>query len=191
MVRLSAPDASREPDSALVQSTDPPYNHLWPCALPWLSAVPERVKHQARVADQRIRKQVPRLSFKPDSSFFRKIALGAVGTRAVQRDLNQHGHETVELERGSTDTKLWKDVKRKRVRVPDLVCQACGVRVESRAKTRPDLAMSHSPTDEARAWDFGMVDEDWIAFPVCQPADETYWSAGQLTRANSYWHERN
>lgn len=50
-----------------------------------------------------------------------------------------------ELERGSTDTKLWKDVKRKRVRIPDLVCTKCGLRVESRAKTAPDLSMSHSP----------------------------------------------
>jgi hypothetical protein len=132
-----------------------------------------------------------RLAFKPDSSFFRKIAIGAVGTRAICADLARHNHGMRELERGSTDTKLWKDVKRKRVRIPDLVCAKCGLRVESRAKTAPDLSMSHSPTEEARAWDFGMVDRDLIAFPVCQAVQESYWSSGQLHADLSYWHERN
>jgi len=132
-----------------------------------------------------------RLSFKPDSSFFRKITIGAVGCRAVCVDLTQYGHNVVELERGSTDTKLWKEVKRKRVRIPDLVCVNCGLRVESRAKTASDLSMSHSPTEEARAWDFGMVARDVIAFPVCEAVDELYWSNGQLLSALSYWHERN
>ena len=65
---------------------------------------------------------MPRLAFKPDSSFFRKIVIGAVGTRTVATHLAAHGHDMVELERGSLDTKLWKEVKRKRVRIPDLVC---------------------------------------------------------------------
>jgi len=134
---------------------------------------------------------MPRLAQKPDSSFFRKIVIGAVGTRAVAADLAARQHEMVELERGSTDTKLWKDVKRKRVRIPDLVCLLCGLRVESRAKTKPELSMSHSLTDEARAWDFGMVDSDCIAFPVCEAVDEKYWSAGKLSESSSYWHERN
>ena len=116
---------------------------------------------------------MPRLSFKPDASFFRKIAIGAVGARAVVKDLSQQGHEIDELERGSTDTKLWKDVKRKRVRIPDLVCLLCGMRIESRAKTKADLSMSHSPMDEARAWDFGMVDSDVVAFPICEANDES------------------
>jgi len=132
-----------------------------------------------------------RLAFKPDSSFFRKIAIGAVGARAVAEDLDGYGHQIDELERGSTDTKLWKDVKRKRVRIPDLVCRRCGLRIESRAKTKAELSMSHSPTDEARAWDFGMVDADWVAFPVCEPAQEESWTAGRLGTTASYWHERN
>jgi hypothetical protein len=131
-----------------------------------------------------------RLAFKPDASFFRKIAIGAIGTRAVSADLARHGHQVVELERGATDTKLWKDVKRKRVRIPDLVCSRCGQRIESRAKTKAELAMSHSLADEARAWDFGMVDPDWVAFPVCEPADEVPWSVGRLRAGASYWHER-
>jgi len=134
---------------------------------------------------------MPRLALKPDSSFFRKIVIGAVGTRSVSSHLSSHHHEIVELERGSMDTKLWKDVKRKRVRIPDLVCKRCGLRVESRAKTKRELSMSHSVTDEARAWDFGMVDSDYVAFPICEVATEKYWSAGKLNNAASYWHERN
>jgi hypothetical protein len=132
-----------------------------------------------------------RLALKPDSSFFRKIVIGAVGARSVCSDLDAHGHRTLELERGSTDTKLWKDVKRKRVRIPDLVCVRCGQRIESRAKTDPTLSMSHSDADEARAWDFGLVDSDLIAFPVCVPVKEEYWSAGRLGGDASYWHERS
>jgi hypothetical protein len=132
-----------------------------------------------------------RLAFKPDSSFFRKIAIGAVGARAVVADLEAHGHRVVELERGATDTKLWKDVKRKRVRIPDLLCRQCGLRIESRAKTKPDLSMSHSPNEAERAWDYGMVDDDYVAFPVCGPADDEYWSVGKLGNLSSYWHERS
>src|SRR2546422_5336154 len=123
---------------------------------------------------------MPRLALKPDSSFFRKIAIGAVGTRAIKTDLAQFNHTIAELERGSLDTKLWKEVKRKRVRIPDLVCSLCGIRVESRAKTKAELSMSHSPTDAERAWDFGMVESDWIAFPVCRPLDEKLWTYGRL-----------
>jgi HEAT repeat protein len=130
-------------------------------------------------------------AFKPDSSFFRKIAIGAVGTRAVCADLNQRQHTMVELERGSTDTKLWKDVKRKRVRIPDLVCTACGLRVESRAKSKAELSMSHSPSETERSWDFGMVDADVVAYPICVAVAERYWSSGKLNEGSSYWHERN
>lgn len=51
--------------------------------------------------------------------------------------------------------------------------------------------MSHSPTDQERAWDFGMVDADVIAFPVCKAREEQQWSAGRLSEPISYWHERN
>ena len=132
-----------------------------------------------------------RLSLKPDSSFFRKISVGAVGARSVISDLSGHGHRIAELERGSTDTKLWKDVKRKQVRIPDLVCSRCGVRIESRAKTKRNLSMSHSPTNEARAWDYGMVGSDVVAFPICEASDEGYWSLGRLNGGESYWRERN
>ena len=132
-----------------------------------------------------------RLSFKSDASFFRKVAIGAVGARAVCADLARHGHEVVELERGSTETKLWKDVKRKRIRIPDLVCLRCGLRVESRAKVKAELSMSHNPIEQERAWDFGMVDADSVAFPVCVADKESSWSNGKLHNHVSYWHERN
>ena len=134
---------------------------------------------------------MPRLALKPDSSFFRKIALGAVGSRHVAKDLERLGHRIVELERGAMGTKLWKEVKRKRVRIPDLVCEICGLRIESRAKTKSELSMSHSPMDHERAWDFGMVGTDVIAFPVCKVDEEKQWTSGQLNEPISYWHERN
>lgn len=130
-------------------------------------------------------------AFKPDSSFFRKVALGAVGARAIRDDLAPHGHDLIELERGSTDTKLWKDVKRKRVRIPDLVCVKCGVRIESRAKTKAEFKMSHSLAEAERAWDFGLVGDDWIAFPICDVIQEVPWTRGRLDDDVSYWHERN
>jgi HEAT repeat protein len=131
-----------------------------------------------------------RLSLKPDSSFFKKIVVGAVGSRAVCNDLNSLGHNMIELERGSTDTKIWKEVKRKRVRIPDLVCTNCGIRVESRAKTSPMLAMSHSD-DFERNWDYGMVDDDLIAFPVTNVISEEIWSIGKLIDGISEWNESN
>ena len=130
------------------------------------------------------------MPFKPDSSFFRKIVIGAVGTKAVCDDLAPHGYDLVELERGATDTKIWKDVKRKRVRIPDLVCKNTGVRIESRAKTKRKLEMSHSPDEAERAWDYGMVDQDWIAFPICISQDDDDWSQGELEDGNSYFHQR-
>lgn len=133
---------------------------------------------------------MPRLYFKSDSSFFRKIVIGAIGTRSARDDLASRGHVMAELENGSTDTKIWKDVKRKRVRIPDLVCTQCGLRVESRAKTNRSISMSHSSTDAERAWDFGMVDDDIVAFPVCDASVETNWNSEKLQDKQSYWHSR-
>lgn len=117
------------------------------------------------------------------------LAVGAVGAQAVQRHLNSLGHDVVELERGSLATRIWRDVKRKRVRIPDLCCTRCGLRIESRAKTSADLSMSHSPSDAERAWNFGMLDSDWIAFPILS-AEEGAWSAGALDSHRSLWRER-
>lgn len=107
-------------------------------------------------------------------------------------DLEKNGHNLAELENGSTATKLWKDVKRKRVRIPDLVCLNCGARVESRAKSnKPAIVVSHSEKDAERAWDYGLIPDDIVAFPVCTsiPA-EPAWSVGRLKNNFSYWHSQ-
>lgn len=121
--------------------------------------------------------------------------MGAIGSREVRRDLAQRNHQVVELERGSLDAKIWKDVKRKRVRIPDLLCTCCGQRIEARAKSEPRISMSHSPTIAERRWDYGMVATDWIALPICkeQPGIEEradHWTRGMLVGDLSYWNEK-
>ena len=130
-----------------------------------------------------------RSAFKTNASFFRMLAQGAVGAQVVQHYLNGLGHRIVELERGALSTKIWRDVKRKRVRIPDLCCTACGTRIESRAKTSPDLRMSHSTGDAERAWDYGMLDSDWVAFPILSPEHHIR-DAGALGSRRSLWRER-
>ena len=107
-------------------------------------------------------------SFKTDESFLEKLAIGAIGTQKVIEDLTNQGHTPVELERGSTGYKIWKTIKIKRVRVPDILCINSGIRVESRAKTKLIITMSHSSADETRGWDFGLKDEDFAALVVCE-----------------------
>lgn len=130
-----------------------------------------------------------RNAFKTNASFFRMLALGAVGAQTVQQHLNELGHRTIELERGALSTKIWRDVKRKRVRIPDLCCTSYGVRIESRAKTSPDLRMSHSTGDAERAWDYGMLDSDWVAFPILSLEQEVR-DMGALDSQRSLWRER-
>ena len=131
----------------------------------------------------------PRNAFKTNASFFRMLALGAVGAQTVQQHLNELGHRIIELERGALSTKIWRDVKRKRVRIPDLCCTACGVRIESRAKRSPHLRMSHSTGDAERAWDYGMLDSDWVAFPILSPEQDVR-DMGALESRRSLWRER-
>jgi hypothetical protein len=118
------------------------------------------------------------------------LAAGVVGARAVQQHLNSLGHNVVELERGALSTRIWRSVKRKRVRIPDLCCTRCGVRIESRAKTKTELSRSHSPGEAERAWHYGMLDSDWVAFPILS-AGESVWSAGRLHKQRSLWRERH
>lgn len=108
-----------------------------------------------------------RRAFKTDESFLEKIAIGATGTKFIFDDLTRQGHEPIELERGSMSFKIWKAIKIKRVRVPDILCVRCGTRVESRAKTKLEISMSHSKTQPERGWDAGLIDQDKVAFVVC------------------------
>lgn len=50
--------------------------------------------------------------------------------------------------------------------------------------------MSHSPSDAERAWHYGMLDTDWVAFPILS-AEEKEWSAGVLDTRRSLWRERS
>lgn len=104
------------------------------------------------------------MGFKEDADFARFVSMGAVGSAAVARDLrDKHGHTTIELERYAMANKVWQ-TKVKRLRLPDLVCTSCGLRVESRAKSRLGLILSHSDAP-GREWDAGgMRDGDLYAF---------------------------
>lgn len=107
-------------------------------------------------------------AFKTDESFLEKISIGAIGTRKVFENLKSHQHNPIELERGSMNYKIWKKIKIKRIRVPDILCVHCGTRIESRAKTDLQISMSHSFSDPDRGWDFGLNDSDYVALVVCR-----------------------
>lgn len=111
-------------------------------------------------------------SFKSDDSFLEKISIGAIGTRQVYQNLKDLGHTPIELERGSMSYKIWKKIKIKRIRVPDILLVNCGIRVESRAKTKLEITMSHSESDPTRGWDYGMKDNDFVALVVCSKVGE-------------------
>lgn len=113
-----------------------------------------------------------RRAFKSEGSFLEKISVGAIGTRKVCEDLARKGHNPIELERGSMSFKIWKGIKIKRVRVPDILCVNCGNRIESRAKTKLEITMSHSFSTPERGWDFGLDDNDYIAFVRCIKAGD-------------------
>jgi HEAT repeat protein len=125
-----------------------------------------------------------RRAFKTDVSFLEKISAGAVGTTQVFEDLRRQGHSPIELERGSMSFKIWKKIKIKRVRVPDILCVKCGRRVESRAKTDLQITMSHSISNPIRGWDFGLTDSDFIAFVNCAKSGERPidWKADELVQ---------
>lgn len=105
-------------------------------------------------------------SFKSDDSFLRKLAVGAAGTNATIARLREIGFNPIELERGSTGFKIWKKIKIKRIRVPDILCLNTGLRFESRGKTKPEISMSHSKSDPKRVWDAGMRDDDHVSIVV-------------------------
>lgn len=109
-------------------------------------------------------------SFKSDESFLEKLAVGATGTRVTIDRLTQLGFQPIELERGSTGYKLWKKIKIKRVRVPDILCLRTGLRFEARGKTSSEISMSHSTADPARAWNVGLGKDDYVVIVECEKA---------------------
>lgn len=103
------------------------------------------------------------MGFKEDADFARFVSMGAVGAAAVARRLStEHGHRMIELERYAMANKVWQ-TKVKRIRLPDLVCVRCGLRVEARAKSKLGIVVSHSDS-AGRQWDAGMRDGDLYAF---------------------------
>ena len=103
------------------------------------------------------------MALKQDEDFLRFLTMGAAGSAAVLDTLNRvHGHRAVELERYATANKLWT-TKVKRLRLADLLCLDCGVRVEVRAKSALAIRMSHSDSS-GREWDAGLRDHDLVAF---------------------------
>jgi hypothetical protein len=131
-------------------------------------------------------------SFKTDESFLEKIAIGAIGTRRIFDHLVASGHRPIELERGSMNYKIWKKIKIKRVRVPDLLCTACGIRVESRAKTNLLITMSHSESSPERGWDYGLTNDDNVALVLCQHTGDSPvdWTASELVQYVQVKHLR-
>jgi hypothetical protein len=113
------------------------------------------------------------INFKSDDSFLAKLAVGAAGTNATIARLKEIGFNPIELERGSTGFKIWKKIKIKRVRVPDILCLNTGLRFESRGKTKPEISMSHSLNDPKRAWDVGMRDDDVVSIVVFEQKDDS------------------
>ena len=104
------------------------------------------------------------MGFKEDADFARFVSMGAVGVAAVAFDLSEaHGHRMVELERYAMANKVWQ-TKVKRLRLPDLLCIRCGLRVEARAKSKLGIVLSHSDAP-GREWEAGgMRDGDLFAF---------------------------
>lgn len=123
-------------------------------------------------------------AFKTDESFLEKVAIGVTATRRTIEDLLRQGHEVLELERGATSLKIWKELKTKRVRMADLLCLRCGHRVESRGKTKLEITMSHSRANPERAWNAGLDDRDLVALVACEKtgAGATEWRASDLVQ---------
>jgi len=112
-------------------------------------------------------------SFKSDDSFLQKLAVGAAGTNTTISRLKAMGLNPIELERGSTGFKIWKKIKIKRVRVPDILCLNTGLRFESRGKTKVEISMSHSLKNPGRAWDAGMRDDDFVSIVVFEQNNDS------------------
>ena len=113
------------------------------------------------------------MGFKEDADFARFVSMGAAGTARVGRYLRDEcGHRPIELERYAMSNKVWQ-TKVKRLRLPDLVCLRCGQRIESRAKSKLGVIVSHSDRP-GREWNAGgMRPTDLYAFVRADLGDGT------------------
>ncbi len=118
------------------------------------------------------------MAFKQDEDFLRFLTLGAAGTDRTAQALRSRGHRPIELERYAMANKIWA-TKVKRLRMPDLLCVDCGLRVEARAKARLEMRMSDSDAID-RAWDAGLRDDDLVAFLRCEFDPTSFTAAPDL-----------
>jgi len=122
------------------------------------------------------------MGFKADTSFLRFLTMGARGTLSVIDELRRAGFTPIELERYSTNNKIWS-TKIKRLRLPDLLCVQTGLRIEVRAKASLEIRMSHAPKKADRHWDAGLRPEDIIALVPCRDVN----GMPEVTGAPSYF----
>jgi len=104
------------------------------------------------------------VGLKEDADFARYLSMGAMGSAVVAERLrDEHGHQPIELERTAMSNKVWQ-TKVKRLRLPDILCLHCGLRVESRAKSKVGIILSHSEA-AGREWHAGgLRDNDLYGF---------------------------
>ena len=103
------------------------------------------------------------MGLKVDSSFLKFVTMGAMGARRVAQLMTDACLQPIELERYSSSNKIWQ-TKVKRLRLPDLLCLATGLRVEVRAKSDLTIKMSDTPTNADRRWNSGLAGGDMVAF---------------------------
>ena len=133
------------------------------------------------------------MGFKESASFATYLSMGAVAARATALDLrDSHGHRPIELERYAMSNKIWQQ-KVKRLRMPDLVCVNCGLRVESRGKSKLGVILSHSDTVGREWFGGGMRPADLFAFsyvdvssPTPITGAATYLTHDSLTQAAAH-----
>ncbi|SLM43303.1 conserved hypothetical protein [Nitrospira sp. ND1] len=130
------------------------------------------------------------MGFKTDTSFLHFLSLGAMGVRQTMSQLHAIGFRPIELERYCTCNKIWM-TKVKRLRLPDLLCVRTGIRFEVRAKSDLKIKVSDAPRNPDRTWDFGLRNEDIIAFIGIRqeqgdpgPADEAMFFSTESLRGS-------
>jgi hypothetical protein len=138
------------------------------------------------------------VGFKEDAAFARFLSMGVVATDAVRTHLRDvHGHRVIELERFAMANKLWQ-TKAKALRLPDLLCVACGRRIESKGKSQLGVILSHSEAAD-RGWDAGgMRDDDLFAFvrvqvegPDPHTSSPSYFRTLDLRKVRAHASESN
>lgn len=101
------------------------------------------------------------MHYKPDDAFRRFLALSVCGERAAIELMQAHGHTFDFNDFGAGSTEVSKDASKKRRRKADLICKNCGQKLEVRAKSRPQIAMSDSAS---RPFDQELAAGDWVGF---------------------------